>query len=213
MFLYFQSDLTQLSESDSKTNLKIAFKASDSESIVRVVDIGDVYNKKSPDQLSIMTYLFNICDHFEPKSSRKISKKNVKSKSKTLINMLPNKLNKEVKKKSPAPVLNEKLLTNDAINQNKNTSKYFNPFDEDENEDENHTIKNSTMVSSSGLIQIKPSGEIVDASESESRNKTLNSQNEPNKIKDPRKNSQNNSSPSSFPNSSIPVIKVSSCLS
>ena len=46
-------------------NLKEAFSASDSEKIMRVVDYSDIVNRKQIDPLSIMTYLYQIRDHFE----------------------------------------------------------------------------------------------------------------------------------------------------
>lgn len=189
--------MKQLSDTDSKTNLKLAFRASDSESILRVVDVNDIINKKNPDQLSIMTYLFNICDKFEPKTSKKFSKKNVKSKT-----LLPNMENKEVptKKKQPAPILSSDKAQQ---NQNKQKSSYFNPFDEDDDES---NLKNNHLpntVPTSGLIQIKPNGEIVDVNQNEINPHLYDQKPSNNTRIVQRRNSLNNSSSSSSSSSSL----------
>ena len=196
-----------MSETDSRINLKLAFRASDSESIVRVVDVGDLLNKKNPDQLSIMTYLYNICDKFEPKTSKKISKKNTKSK--TLLSSVPSVLNiDKSKKKQPAPVIqSDKKLAQEQSNQNKQKSNYFNPFDEDDDAAEK---EQTSTVLPSGLIQIKPNGDIVDANENEI-GAYLNDRKPVNSSRlVQRRNSLNNSSSSSSSslNSSTNVNKV-----
>jgi len=196
-----------LSETDSRINLKLAFRASDSESIVRVVDVGDLLNKKNPDQLSIMTYLYNICDKFEPKTSKKISKKNTNSKP--LLSSVPSVLNiDKSKKKQPAPVIqSDKKLAQEQSNQNKQKSNYFNPFDEDDDAAEK---EQTSTVLPSGLIQIKPNGDIVDANENEI-GAYLNDRKPVNSSRlVQRRNSLNNSSSSSSSslNSSTNVNKV-----
>ena len=210
--LNLKSDLKQLSDLDSKANLRQAFRASDKESIVRVVDYGDILNKKSPDQLSIMTYLYHICDHFEPKISKKISKKhNSKTKIKESPPPPPPITAISSNKKKPAPVLSGNFVTSKVSEQNtqkKHNTSYFNPFESDEDEtDVNNQVKKQPptgTTTASGLIQIKSNGEIVDASDN------TGSENVNVKLVVQRRNSLNNSSSSSSSslNSSTPINKV-----
>jgi hypothetical protein len=74
--------LSNLSEKDAKTNLKEAFNASDSEKIMRVVDYPDILNRKITDPLSIITYLYQIRDHFETSQQSKEQKSSIKKNNK-----------------------------------------------------------------------------------------------------------------------------------
>jgi hypothetical protein len=82
LFYFNLRNLKLLNENDPKANLKQAFTASDKESIIRVVDYPDILNKRNLDQLLIMTYLYHMCDHFQPKASKKIAKKSPNNLSK-----------------------------------------------------------------------------------------------------------------------------------
>lgn len=66
---YFNRNLSNVSESDTKANLREAFTASDEEKIMRVVDYPDIINRKQIDSLSIMTYLYQMRDYFENASN------------------------------------------------------------------------------------------------------------------------------------------------
>lgn len=61
--------MSNVSENDTKANLREAFTASDEEKIMRVVDYPDIINRKQIDSLSIMTYLYQIRDYFENASN------------------------------------------------------------------------------------------------------------------------------------------------
>lgn len=74
--------MSNLSEKDAKTNLKEAFNASDSEKIMRVVDYPDILNRKITDPLSIITYLYQIRDHFETSQQSKEQKSSMKKNNK-----------------------------------------------------------------------------------------------------------------------------------
>jgi hypothetical protein len=164
-------DLSKLSATNSKSNLKLAFNASDSEAIVRVVDVADLLNTKSPDQLSIMTYLFNICDHFEPKYSKRISKNTTApatANSKTLKLLMPTfkipSLMNNNNKKKLAPILPQETT------QTIDNKSYFNPFEDDDDGDVRIVVSpapSSQTASSSGLIRIEPNGEIINVNPSE----------------------------------------------
>ena len=54
-----------LDTKDAKRVLKEAFKASDAEQILRVVDVHDMHGTQQVDQLSAMTYLHQMRNHFE----------------------------------------------------------------------------------------------------------------------------------------------------
>jgi hypothetical protein len=62
-------ELKHLSLTEIKNNLKQAFSASDSLNVVRVLDYSDFLNKEHLDQLLIMTYLYQLRDHFETSKS------------------------------------------------------------------------------------------------------------------------------------------------
>ncbi len=64
-----------MNEKEAKKNLKQVFDASDAEKIVRVIDFSDFLNKNQLDQLSIMTYLNQLRDHFESLSIKEINNK------------------------------------------------------------------------------------------------------------------------------------------
>lgn len=65
--------MSNLEKNDTKKNLKAAFVASDSEQIMRVVDYSDIVNRKQIDPLSIMTYLYQMRDHFENLKSKNVN--------------------------------------------------------------------------------------------------------------------------------------------
>ncbi|CAF0703528.1 unnamed protein product [Brachionus calyciflorus] len=157
-------DLNRLSETDAKSNLKQAFSATDKESIVRVVDYADLLNRKSLDQLSIMTYLYQIRERYDSSTNIIQQDKNTKANSKTISSFSKvshriedKNLNKhttistsEVKKVAPKAPENKNL---------KNS--YFNPFDSDDE------LKESVETSKSkGIVEIKSNGKIVNSDES-----------------------------------------------
>ena len=139
-----------MNEKEAKSNLKQVFDASDAEKIVRVIDFSDFLNKNQLDQLSIMTYLNQLRDHFESSSSTlQIENKN-KSIQKTN--------NKKSTKTYTAPA--QPTLSGVT------TTKLMNPFDENDQDEtsaeaEKIEINNNQIKKPTGLIQIKENGEII----------------------------------------------------
>jgi hypothetical protein len=171
-------DLNSLDESDCRKNLKQAFNASDKESIMRVVDVCDFINKKKIDELSIMTYLYQIKNHFDSFSNKKqqapqrptsiLSEETSKvfaAKLATLPNLIStpmsnkiphNKSQNNSTKSAKTPV---KSICSSSTN---------NPFEsdaEEENLNNNNSNNNNynDYKKKSGLIEIKSNGKIVDA--------------------------------------------------
>lgn len=144
--------MSQLSETDFKSNLKQAFNATDKESIVRVVDYADFLNRKNLDRLSIMTYLYQIREKYDPTNLCSI---NISPKSKTLAS-----LNKETRDKNilnstttPCSTEKKKSLANkrgSLINNQKIKSSFFNPFDSEDDELDKDKIKEKQK----GIIEI-----------------------------------------------------------
>ena len=126
--------MKQLNENDTKKNLKQVFQASDKEKILRVLDFTDFIKRESLDQLSIMTYLFQLRDHFDPEKTKLMS---------------PTKTNNPILNLSPI----NKPITPVLTTPNK---QFMNPFDSDEED-----VNNNLLKTKSGLIKIKPNGEIV----------------------------------------------------
>ena len=62
-FANFSSDLSVQDTKDSKHVLKEAFKASEAEQILRVVDIHEMHGANQVDQLSTITYLNLMRNH------------------------------------------------------------------------------------------------------------------------------------------------------
>ena len=121
--------MKQLNENDTKKNLKQVFQASDKEKIVRVLDFTDFIKRESLDQLSIMTYLFQLRDHFDPEKTKLMS---------------PTKTNNPILNLSPI----NKPITPVLTTPNK---QFMNPFDSDEED-----VNNNLLKTKSGLIKIKP---------------------------------------------------------
>ena len=86
-----------LNENKARQNLSQVFRASDVENIGRLLDYNDILNKANLDQLLIITYLFQLRDHFEPKLS---SKQLIKQGLSFMSPSKPKKLTKETKMKS-----------------------------------------------------------------------------------------------------------------
>lgn len=127
-------DLDSLDENDFKKNLKQAFNAADQESIMRVVDIGDILNKKTIDQLSIMTYLYQIKNHFEFKKPAPVPVNNKTSnafsklkKAPTLPNYISTPMSNKVLLKSTD---NKISIDKSNINPFEIHEKSLNPFEE-----------------------------------------------------------------------------------
>lgn len=146
--LILYSDLKTLSESDTKKNLKQAFKASDSEKIGRVVDFSDILNKENLDQLLIMTFLFQLRDHFEKKQTKVQtlqSPTKIKSMYLTPLKKLDRKLSvmklkKEITKNTSTPIKeNTKNFT--ISNQSRN------PFESDPDETEENLSNENAQIS------------------------------------------------------------------
>ena len=159
---FFFSDLKVLSESDTKKNLKQAFKASDSEKIGRVVDYSDILNKENLDQLLIMTFLFQLRDHFEQKETKvQALQSPTKNKSNFLtpLKKLDRKLSvmmlKKEKTKNTSTPIKENTKDFTISNQSRN------PFESDPDEMEENL---SSKKNSDGLIKIKSNGEIENLS-------------------------------------------------
>lgn len=129
--------MNDLSETDFKSNLKQAFNATDKESIVRVVDYADFLNKKNLDRLSIMTYLYQIREKYDPSEPCSIS---YSTKSKTLHSF--NQETKVTKQSSysATPTSTEKkgtkalTIRNDCLDSKQIKNSFFNPFDSEEDE-------------------------------------------------------------------------------
>ncbi len=62
-----------MSGKDVRPNLKQVFNYTDSESIGRCIDYVDFTKKKQIDQLLVMTFVYQIRDHFESKKLKKDS--------------------------------------------------------------------------------------------------------------------------------------------
>ncbi|RMZ96050.1 EH domain-binding 1 1 isoform X2 [Brachionus plicatilis] len=149
-------NLNELSETDCKSNLKQAFNATDKESIVRVVDYADFLNRKNLDRLSIMTYLYQIKEKYDPSNPCAY---NISPNSKTLSS-----LNQEAKVKnfsnfSATPNSTQKKKTtinvnkvNTLVNNQQITNSFFNPFDSDE---DNLVKENKIKQNNKGIIEIK----------------------------------------------------------
>jgi len=133
-----------LNEKEAKKNLKQVFDASDAEKIVRVIDFSDFLNKNQLDQLSIMTYLNQLRDHFESLSIKEIN-------------------NKKSTKTYTAPA----LPTLSVVTTTTTTTKLLNPFDENDQDETSAEatapieINNNQIKKPTGLIQIKQNGEII----------------------------------------------------
>ncbi len=143
-------DPAKLDPVNSKTNLRQAFEASDQEAIMRVVDYCDILNKKSLDQLSVMTYLYQIKNHFEAKPIAPIAKPKFADKLATLPNLISTPVyNKVVARKYENP-----------FEQTGNNSS--NPFEQDTDADQTEINVHVSTCRTSGLLEIKPDGKIVD---------------------------------------------------
>lgn len=170
--------MNKLSETDAKANLKQAFTASDKESIVRVVDYSDILNKKNVDQLSIMTYLYQIRDRYDSQNVNNQIQSMKKSKS-AFASLKPQAPINPVKVQSKESNKENQMASVKNEEKSKQTNKYFNPFDSDDEQPvevpksprKNQAPKapNTETVKKlpppSGLIQIKPDGQIIDAVE------------------------------------------------
>lgn len=175
---FFKSDVKLLNENNAKQNLKEAFKASDSESVVRVVDTSDIVNKNKLDQLLIMTYLHQLRAHFESNNNNylKTPTKINSIQQTSLSNTLPPKMTSSNKQQqrvvtsktntisSPTSLATEMKTPVKSMNKN-----YSNPFDD--SDDENNSSPNpfsdkqTIVTKTNGIIQINSNGEIVDANE------------------------------------------------
>lgn len=147
--------MSQLSETDYKSNLKQAFNATDKESIVRVVDYADFLNQKNLDRLSIMTYLYQIREKYDSSNPCTFS---ISPKSKT---MTP--LNKESKDKNiynnnttrANSTENKKLYMNtnkggSVVYNQQIKNSFFNPFDSEDDELDREKIQEKKK----GIIEI-----------------------------------------------------------
>ena len=114
-----------------------------------------------------------MCDHFQPKASKKIAKKSPNNisklstiKPKASLNESKESQSKIKKTQAPTPP-NTNTKPVEAQKANEIKIKPFNPFDsDDENEPKtNEAITNKTNFIQNGIIQIKPNGEIVDVNE------------------------------------------------
>ena len=113
-----------------------------------------------------------MCDHFQPKASKKIAKKSPNNISK-LSTIKPkaslndSKESQSKIKKPQAPTTSTNTKPVEAQKAYEIKIKPFNPFDsDDENETKkNETITDKTNIIQNGIIQIKPNGEIVDVNE------------------------------------------------
>lgn len=125
--------------------MKQAFTASDSEKIVRIVDYSD-FMRGQLDQLTIMTYLSQLRNHFDLDKSKLVSPKS------------PTR---------PAPVKQTSVQSTPTkvISHN-----FKNPFDSDDDSSKKENKKPS------GLIQIKSNGDIVPDSLNEQANDDEQSQ-------------------------------------
>ncbi len=164
--------MDSLSESDVKSNLKQAFKATDAESIPRVIDYVDFLNKKKLDQLSVMTFLYQLRNYYESSLN-----------SKEINNNKDSNMKKSSSQKLNEPILNRveetaKSITLPTSKSNEKIKKgaYSNPFDSD---DDDTTLpsfnpENTQSSKPSGLVEIKVDGKIVDAVKSKSTSKIEN---------------------------------------
>ena len=185
-FLVFKRDLKSLSEENPRGNLKQAFTASDSENISRVVDYADILNKENLDQLFIMTYLFQLRDHFERPQMSPGCEQKTKHKSPFFTLQTSGKtapkeeklsrpreereteLNKQGKNTS-TPIKSCTIVPNSAPISRKTRNFYRNPFDDDDEDENDGTstidLKKGKEVKKSGLLEINSNGEIFDVEE------------------------------------------------
>ena len=166
-------DLNSLDVNDCRKNLKQAFNASDKESIMRVVDISDFTNRKKIDELSIMTYLYQIKNHFDNKKQPApqrptsiLSDDNTSKVFAAKLATLPNLISTPMSNKLPSNNKNQ----NSSLKSEKTPVKSIsgsstnNPFESDvEEENVNNTNNPNSNKKKSGLIEIKSNGKIVDA--------------------------------------------------
>ena len=120
--------MSNLAEKEPKKNFSQVFKASDKENIARCIDYTDFSNKETPDQLLIMTFLFQLRDHFTESKS-----KNASFNSSIAAMLSPFKsASKKKQPQSNSPNANTSTP-------NRNTSEnlnYRNPFESDPDETE-----------------------------------------------------------------------------
>ena len=133
------------------------------------MDYGDILNKENLDQLSIMTYLFQLRDHFETKAMSpnlkkssffnfSSSKKNSKNeKDKTLKELV-----KQTKSTSTPIKLNTAMPASDPTVHKNINDFYRNPFDDDEDEEDGLKETVNKDIKKTGLLQINSNGEVFD---------------------------------------------------
>lgn len=157
-------DLNCLSKTDANQNLKIAFKASDKLQIGRVVELNDFIKKGKLDQLLIMTYIFQLRDHFETQPNKSKLQSPIISQSNSFSSPLNAKTkDKKQIKNTSTPI--KKNTAKPTENAKLKTSSYYNPFDSDPNEaDETERKENITNSTSNCLLQIDKNGQIEDVS-------------------------------------------------
>lgn len=104
------SDFKSLKSNDTLNNCKLAFKLTDLENIPRIIQLADMIQREIPDKLAIMTYVYQLKEHFERQSKPSIS---------TIT-------------KQTTPVKNDKQQSQESTNskiENKNKTKVLNtPF-------------------------------------------------------------------------------------
>lgn len=126
--------MSTLNEKEPRANFSQVFKASDKEKIARCIDYRDFSNQDKLDQLLIMTFLFQLRDHFTESKS-----KNSSFNSSLSVMFSPFKS----KKKTKSPT---KTNTSTPVRGTTNTSEnlnYKNPFESDPDETE-EDLSNST---------------------------------------------------------------------
>lgn len=137
--------MSTLNEKEPKKNFSQVFKASDKEKIARCIDYTDFSNKDKLDQLLIMTFLFQLRDHFTESKSKNSS-------FNSSLSAMFSPLKSKKKTKSPT-----KTNTSTPVKGTTNTSEslnYKNPFESDPDETE-EDLSNSTNPQSKSGISIR----------------------------------------------------------
>ena len=165
-----------MGDSSVKSNLRQAFTATDSESIARVIDYVDFSsNRAKLDQLTIMTFLYQLRNHFEAALNKEINNNNYNN----------NENNSKIKNSTSNPKSVGKTMNNSASSDStslaesnssgkiKKTGGYSNPFESDNDEEEKrpgeikmgdvHKASINEVIKTSSLLEIKSNGQIVDA--------------------------------------------------
>jgi hypothetical protein len=111
-------DLSQLKSTDVKMNLRQAFKSMDSVNLPRVLEYSDFSKGDGPDQLAIITCLFQLRSHFEGAKAKikkskelspSVSRISSSSHKSTITNTLKDKLHLSSKSKVPSIYTNSSI--------------------------------------------------------------------------------------------------------